>query len=323
MKKRIVEQFQVRDMREIAWFQVERAFVSRKVAAVLGPFASMVFIGLCHHAGSDQRAWPSVTLLAAELGISDRQVKRSLQVLAARNMIRIMRDPGKHNCYDLVDIKYWATSDCESPVPVTGSYHTSDCESPVPVTGSPPNENNNNTQERNPPTPHRGSDEDQDFCAFWTRHPKKVSKGKARKAWAKVDWKTVTVEEILSGLENAKTSRKWTKNNGEFIPDPSTWLNAEGWKDEIVQDQARLQVTDGKRYAVYGGVVQKDGKMVLITPETVARCYGVPEHECVFPGKEDLAAKDIDVIRYIPLRPNEDGVYNLQAESERWRATHG
>lgn len=36
----------------------------------------------------------------------------------------------------------------------------------------------------------------------------------------------------MQGLERAKKSEQWRKDNGQFIPYPSTWLRAKGWEDE-------------------------------------------------------------------------------------------
>jgi hypothetical protein len=39
------------------------------------------------------------------------------------------------------------------------------------------------------------------------------------------------LDEVLSGLERWKRSTAWLKDNGQYIPPPSTFLNQERWKD--------------------------------------------------------------------------------------------
>ena len=90
----------------------------------------------------------------------------------------------------------------------------------------------------NPPTPlgtrkpFRSRKQQDRFDQFWQRYPRKKSKGQAEKTWAKINPDEQLHEAILNGLERAKTSGDWQKNNGEFIPHPATWLNAKGWEDE-------------------------------------------------------------------------------------------
>ena len=71
------------------------------------------------------------------------------------------------------------------------------------------------------------------FGLFWQEYPRKVSKKTAESAWIKINPQNGTVEKILSALKEYKKTEQWQKNNGQFIPHPSSWLNQERWKDEI------------------------------------------------------------------------------------------
>ena len=71
------------------------------------------------------------------------------------------------------------------------------------------------------------------FNRFWQAYPKKKSKGQALKTWMKIKPSEQLLETMLSAIERAKTSVEWTKENGRYIPYPSTWLNAMGWEDEF------------------------------------------------------------------------------------------
>ena len=73
-----------------------------------------------------------------------------------------------------------------------------------------------------------------DFDVFWQVYPKKKSKGQARKTWDKLKKAKCLPEwDILqTAITIAKASRDWEKDGGQFIPYPSTWLNAEGWEDD-------------------------------------------------------------------------------------------
>lgn len=71
------------------------------------------------------------------------------------------------------------------------------------------------------------------FESFWTLYPKKVNKKKSKDKFMKICKTEKVFNEIMAGLHNQLKSSEWKKNNGQFIPHPTTWLNGERWKDEI------------------------------------------------------------------------------------------
>jgi hypothetical protein len=74
--------------------------------------------------------------------------------------------------------------------------------------------------------------DDKFFTEFWTDYPRKTGKGAARKAWKKIKSPKATLEKILAALEWQKKSEQWTKDGGQYIPYPGTYLNQERWEDE-------------------------------------------------------------------------------------------
>lgn len=75
-----------------------------------------------------------------------------------------------------------------------------------------------------------------DFESFWKSYPKKVGKKEALKAWEKAKDKPI-ISDLIHAIDNAKHSPQWTKENGQFIPNPSTWLNQGRWADEPPQNK--------------------------------------------------------------------------------------
>jgi uncharacterized protein YdaU (DUF1376 family) len=73
---------------------------------------------------------------------------------------------------------------------------------------------------------------DDGFAEFWKAYPRKVGKGAALKAWAKIKSKADTLQAILKAIAWQRTADQWTKDGGQFIPHPSTWLNEQRWLDE-------------------------------------------------------------------------------------------
>ena len=71
------------------------------------------------------------------------------------------------------------------------------------------------------------------FVAFWELYPKKQAKIQAMKSYARVfkENKSLTHIELISAVKKQMSSKQWSKDGGEFIPMPSTWLNQERWND--------------------------------------------------------------------------------------------
>lgn len=68
-----------------------------------------------------------------------------------------------------------------------------------------------------------------EFENFWMVYPRKEGKGKAWESWGH---KNPPLQKCLDTLVWQKTSNQWTKDNGKFIPMPTTWLNQRRWEDE-------------------------------------------------------------------------------------------
>jgi hypothetical protein len=72
-----------------------------------------------------------------------------------------------------------------------------------------------------------------DFNRFWKSFPKKTGKAAAWKAFGDIDPNAELLEKMIVTIEIFKTSPNWQKNDGQYIPMPTTWLNQERWYDEL------------------------------------------------------------------------------------------
>lgn len=72
-----------------------------------------------------------------------------------------------------------------------------------------------------------------EFISFWAVYPRKVGKDKAWEAWRKRRVRPPGCDELTAIIKKQATSDQWTRNNGQFIPNPATWLNQGRWKDEL------------------------------------------------------------------------------------------
>jgi len=71
------------------------------------------------------------------------------------------------------------------------------------------------------------------FETFWKEYPVKKAKSVAIKSWNKLKIDNDLFLIIMTAVKNHKKSIQWVKDNGQFIPMPSTWLNQRRWEDEL------------------------------------------------------------------------------------------
>jgi len=112
-------------------------------------------------------------------------------------------------------------------------HHTSPAESPIPITES--------------LLPYTAISK---FTEFWSEYPRKKSKGEAEKAWRVLKPDIELFDKIMDGLNRAKLSQEWAKNDGQFIPYPATWLRSRGWEDEYKQGKPASS-SDHKHQSFY------------------------------------------------------------------------
>ena len=73
------------------------------------------------------------------------------------------------------------------------------------------------------------------FDEFWQSYPHKVGKKAALSAWKKLKPNAGLRAKIMEALETQKASDQWRRENGRYIPNPSTWLNQGRWDDQLDQ----------------------------------------------------------------------------------------
>lgn len=100
-------------------------------------------------------------------------------------------------------------------------------------------------QHKEPSSPGKPDD---GFAEFWKAYPRKVGKGAAQKAWGKIKSKADTLQAILKAIAWQRTADQWTKDGGQFIPHPSTWLNEQRWLDEAPAQAAAAIPFDRAAY---------------------------------------------------------------------------
>lgn len=87
------------------------------------------------------------------------------------------------------------------------------------------------------------------FDAFWLAYPKRKSKDDAIKAWRKLTPDAALQSDILAALSWQRQASDWTKDGGQFIPLPASYLNGRRWEDEPT------------RVAAFGGTSKTAGNL--------------------------------------------------------------
>ena len=88
-----------------------------------------------------------------------------------------------------------------------------------------------------------------DFVLFWNSYPKKTGKEAALKAWNKMKFRG-DIGHILFAVKQQTASDQWKKDDGQFIPNPATWLNQGRWDDQPTQiDQKQERRIPNKVYS--------------------------------------------------------------------------
>ena len=94
---------------------------------------------------------------------------------------------------------------------------------------------------------------EKEFNEWWAEYPKKRTKAKARELYVKLKSKAEmpTLIDHIDTIRKWKMTEDWKKENGQYIPYPTTWLNQKRWEDEIpmskterAQRQGELDIPD-------------------------------------------------------------------------------
>ena len=98
------------------------------------------------------------------------------------------------------------------------------------------NKNDKNVINNNPLYPPLKEEGDELFSLFWSNYPKKVGKGYAKKCFDKIKPSRELVDTMVKAINAQRKSEAWQRDKGQYIPNPSTWLNQQRWEDDLNVD---------------------------------------------------------------------------------------
>ncbi|MEI8573575.1 helix-turn-helix domain-containing protein [Methylomonas sp. LW13] len=224
------------------------------------PFrARLVLLTLTDRYNDDyKRCNPGIACLSNDTGMHRETVMEAIKQLEASNIISVTRKCGAGSSYKFIGFNYKNQSDNADQSIDTDRKQSADADhlspenqstnidqsvnaDPNQSTITDPNQsvNTDTNQEIEPVNKtikrkdKKSSSAPNAFSEFYSAYPRKKSRQKAESAWKKINPDEMLLAEIMSGLDLAKKSRDWLKDDGQYIPYPATWLNGRCWEDEI------------------------------------------------------------------------------------------
>ena len=93
------------------------------------------------------------------------------------------------------------------------------------------------------------------FLEFWEAYPKKVDRKGSFRAFKNIPKLKEVFPGIMSALEIQKRSEQWTKQNGQFIPNPTTYIHQERWTTVRETDELQTRIDDIVKQNIDGFLV--------------------------------------------------------------------
>ena len=96
------------------------------------------------------------------------------------------------------------------------------------------------------------SEEEKMFLEFWEAYPRKVDKKGSFRAFKNIPKLKEVFPGIMAALEIQKQSEQWTKNNGQFIPHPTTYIHQERWLTVSQADEVQAKINEAVKQNYQG-----------------------------------------------------------------------
>ncbi|MEM5330361.1 hypothetical protein VSR34_27695 [Paraburkholderia sp. JHI2823] len=129
------------------------------------------------------------------------------------------------------------------------------------------------------------------FERFYECYPRKAGRAAAEKAFARLSPDDEQLGAILAALAVAKASREWLKDDGEFIPHPSSWLNGKRWTDEVQAQPMAYTETELAVIDAYNDAMPGEWSAAEREVFVPGRAAAIRDFLSLAPDKPDLPAR--------------------------------
>lgn len=103
-------------------------------------------------------------------------------------------------------------------------------------------------------TKNKNKDIEERFDRFWSVYPRKTAKVEARKKFDKLNPDEELLNVMINAVQQQKQSEQWTKDNGQYIPHPATWIHQRRWEDETTYPKMKVLPAQQYDQRDYSGV---------------------------------------------------------------------
>lgn len=203
--------------------------------------AKAIYAYFCSYAGAGKQAFPQVSRIIKDLGISKNNYYKHFNQLRDCGYIKAeqVHKAGRlsHNVYTLCEsiqsTKFCDTVQCTKKQD-TVKRDTVFCDTRN-INSS---KNKQNLKITYPPIPPQGDAArlsertTANFETFWSAYPRREGKGAANKEWMRVNPTNEDLTLMLEAIKSSLRSAQWQRENGRYIPAPAKWLKQERWLDK-------------------------------------------------------------------------------------------
>lgn len=108
---------------------------------------------------------------------------------------------------------------------------------------------------------------EEQFEQFYKSYPKKVKKQDVKKWFIKHKPSNELFNDIMTSLEVFKNDKDWLKDDGQYIPYPTTWLNQQRWEEKIDELQKNDKPKEAEEYYVEAEALTNEEYIQLMKKE--------------------------------------------------------
>lgn len=169
----------------------------------------------------------SISFIGKATGMSRRGIQYEINTLIERNILAVLHEPTFNKPREIMfqkDYTKW------SILPQANQSATGEPE--CTSTGEP-----ECTQERQIKDSIKKdmckSGLTEPFQRFWDAYPKRRHKQEAFEIFKELNPDETLLTVIIESVKRQAASEEWQKNNGQYVPLPTTYLNGKRWADEI------------------------------------------------------------------------------------------
>lgn len=128
------------------------------------------------------------------------------------------------------------------------------------------------------------------FDELFSIYPNHDNRAKAERRYRRLAPTAALQQTMRLAIEAQRLGKRWTKDDGEFVPEFATWLRNERWRDEPRATGASADVSDDAWQETRSGIDAKARALGLTAWDEAAFSVGRGENYMAFTARVKRAA---------------------------------